>query len=120
MRTFNVRLAAILLAITAVARAVFTDFKLFGRQIYGLHGFQTRRNAGFFLEQADRARTMPPRPTKNPTSWPNARRSRRRLDNLNWFIRWLPTIPRALDAMENYGMLMADNIRDVPVRTRRY
>ena len=45
MRTFNVRLAAILLAVLVV----------FGVGVYFLHGYQLRRNAYVFKREAERA-----------------------------------------------------------------
>ena len=63
MRTFNVRLAAILLALTVV----------FGGGVYFLHGYQVKRNAYVFLDEADKAQDRAKRPRRTRTRKKNKR-----------------------------------------------
>ena len=80
-KTLNVRLLAILLGATLLGVAA----------IHGLHGFQVRRQAVFFLEQAREAREK--------GQFPQA---------LNHFDQYLRLRPDDVEALEEFGLLEAD------------
>jgi predicted Zn-dependent protease len=101
VKTFNVRLGLILLA-TAVVLA-------FG--IFFLNRFQVRRNAGFFLEQAKIAEDEAKRAHVSDKKG-EQKAIQTQLNNLGWYLRLAPKDAQAVDVMEQYGILSADNFRD--------
>ncbi|MCC6124896.1 MAG: tetratricopeptide repeat protein [Pirellulales bacterium] len=110
MKTFNVRLAAVLLVGTLV----------FGVGVYFLHGFQMRRNAGFFLDKAEIAKKEAKTARDKSDAKGERKAIQEQLENLGWFFRLAPEDTRSLDAREEYGMLMADNIRDATTFSAAY
>jgi cellulose synthase operon protein C len=107
MRTFNVRLAAVLLAILVV----------FGVGVYLLHGYQLRRNAYMFKREAERSEKLAEEAAKSKDV--NARRAalRASVSNLSWYVRFAPD---DMDAMEHLGMMLADQAEDGPTSARAF
>ncbi len=97
MRTLNVRLAVILLVIIAVG----------GGGIYFIHYFQQKRNADFFLEQAEIAKQEVENAKKEKKTEEAAKALQTQIKNMKWYLSFRPN---DLDVMENLGMLFADNI----------
>ena len=101
MKTFNVKLAAILL----VSGLVF----LVG--VYFWHGHQVYASAGFFLDLAKVAEDKAADARKSADKPAERKAIQDRATNLAWFLRLAPRDPRALDVSEVYGLLMADNLQ---------
>ncbi len=80
--------------------------------VYFLNYYQVRRNAGFFLEQAASAEQEAKLAHDKSDKRAERKAIEEQLNDLAWFIRLVPKDPRCLDVQEEYGMLMADNIRD--------
>ncbi len=88
-RTLNVKFALLLLGALVIV----------GVGGYFLHGFQVRRNAGIFLQQADKAE-KDGKPTQAA----------------DYLSRYLALVPHDKDALARYGLLLADDklIADSP------
>ena len=99
MRTLNVRLAVILLVIVVVG----------GMSIYFVHYFQQKRNADFFLEQAELAKQDAENAKKEKNTEEEEKALEKQIKNLEWYLSFRPN---DLDVMENLGMLRADHIVD--------
>ena len=95
MRTFNVRLAAILLAILVV----------FGIGVYFLHGYQVQRNAYVFKREAERAQARAEEAAKEKDAAAERSAFKESIKNLSWYVR---LVPDDVDAVEQLGMLLAD------------
>jgi tetratricopeptide (TPR) repeat protein len=98
MRTLDVRLAAILLAVTVV----------FGTSVYFLHGFQVKRNANVFLQEAERSLTQ----AKEAKMAKNVREERDGYRNairyLGWYVR---LVPDDVDNVAKLATLLADRAK---------
>ena len=99
MRVFNVRLAAILLAIGVV----------FVVGVYFLHGFQVQREAGYFLEVANTSEKEAERAAKDKDSASEAQSTKDAIKYLEWYIRLKP---QDVGAMERLGVMLDENSRD--------
>ncbi len=99
MRTLNVRLAIILFVIVVVL----------GTGVYLLHGFQQRRNANFFLEQAELASQRAEAAGKEDKKEEQEKAIADQIKNLEWYLSLRRT---DLDALEKLGILRADNCKD--------
>ena len=64
------------------------------------------------MEQAERAKADVAKYHKESNKPAERKAIQSQIDNLGWFIGLAPDDPRALDAMESHGMLLADNFRD--------
>ncbi len=95
MRTFNVRLAAILLALSVV----------FGGGVYLLHGYQVRRNAKAFLDQADRADKQAAAAAKEKDGWHEQKARLEAINYLSWYVRLMPD---KVDSLERLGLMRAE------------
>jgi cellulose synthase operon protein C len=95
MRTLNVRLAAILLAVVVV----------FGVGVYFLHGYQVRRNAYVFKNEAELAAKRVKEAAKAKDAKAEQNAVRDRLKNLGWYYR---LVPDDLDAAEEFGTLLSE------------
>ena len=84
MKTFNVRLAAVLLVIAVV----------FGVGVYFLHGYQVWRNADFFLTRATQAEEEAKAFHDKPDRKAERKAIKNQLDNLRWFFGLAPNDSR--------------------------
>ncbi len=99
MRTFNVRLAAILVAVTVV----------FGIGVYVVHGIQVKRNAQAFLDQADEAEKRAKDAVKENDPWEEQKARRNVIKNLSWYVQLMPD---KVDALERLGLMRAGQSYD--------
>jgi cellulose synthase operon protein C len=97
VRTLNVRLAAILLVIIIVG----------GAGTYFVHYFQQKRNADFFLEQADIAKQDVENAKKEKKTEEETKALKKQIENMQWYLSFRPN---DLDVVEKLGMLRADHI----------
>jgi tetratricopeptide (TPR) repeat protein len=107
VRTLNVRLAIILLAVIIVG----------GASGFLIHYIQQYRNAGFFLEQADLAKQDADKAKKDKNSEEEEKARKRQIENMQWY---LALRPYDLDKMEELGMLKADHILDAQTFYQAY
>jgi cellulose synthase operon protein C len=101
VKTFNVRLAVILLV----------TFVVLGVGVFFLNRFQVRRNAGFFLDQAEIAKAEAAK-AHGSDKKAEQKAIQEQLKNFAWYLRLAPNDAQAVDVMEQFGILSADNIRD--------
>lgn len=107
MRVFNVRLAAILLAIVVV----------FGVGIFLVHGYQVRRNAVFFLTAAEEAQERVAKADKDKDPAAKEEATKDAIEYLVWYIRLMPSDYKA---MEKYALLLAETAyKDGAVQSNR-
>jgi tetratricopeptide (TPR) repeat protein len=107
VRTLNLRLAIILLIIAIVG----------GASVYALHGFQQRRNAYFFLEQAELAQQQAAKAAKENKPEEEQEAIKEQMKNLEWYL----TLRRSdWDVLEKLGMLRAEHIVDLPSFRQAY
>lgn len=99
MRTFNVRLAAILLGIVVVACV----------GIYLLHGYQMRRNARVYLTQAHRAMDQAAEAAKKKDVKAEEEANKEAIRCLGWYVRFTP---KDAEALEKLGLLQAKQAYD--------
>ena len=99
MRTLNVRLAVSLLVIIVVC----------GTGIYFAHIFQQKRNANFFLEQAELAKQEVEQAKKDKNTTEEEKALQKQFRNMEMYLMFKPG---DLDVMESFGMLRADHISD--------
>ncbi len=104
MRTLNVRLAVILLVIIVVG----------GAGVYFIHYFQQRRNADFFLDQAEIAKQDVEKAKKEKNAEEEAKALERQEKNLGWYLSFRPN---DLDVTECLGMLLAEHMVDSATHT---
>jgi cellulose synthase operon protein C len=95
MRVFNVRLAAILLAVVVV----------FGVGVFFLHGYQVQRNADFFLDEAKKARERAQEAAKNKDTEAERQATKEALEYLHWHVNLMPN---DADSLEQLGNMLAD------------
>jgi cellulose synthase operon protein C len=95
MRVFNVRLAAILFAIVVV----------FGVGVFFLHGFQVKKNATFFLNEARKSQEVAAKAAKDGNIELDMKESKRAIDYFGWYVTLMP---KDIDAAEEYANLLAD------------
>ena len=100
MRTLNVRLAVILLAIIVVVLAPASYF---------LHRFQQISNADFFLEQANIAKQEAENAKKGEKNDEELKAIEKQCRNMELY---LVLRPDNLDVMNDLGILRADHIVD--------
>ncbi|MEN6457348.1 MAG: tetratricopeptide repeat protein [Thermoguttaceae bacterium] len=93
MRTFNTRLAGILIAVAIV----------FGGGVYLLHGYQVRRNADVFLVQANQAEKQADEAAKRHDSRREDKARRDAVNYLKWYVRLMPN---KVDSRERLGVMM--------------
>ena len=106
MRTFNIRLAVIVLAILAV----------FIASVYYLHGYQLHRNAYVFKREADRAQARAKKAAKAKDTEAEKSAFKQAVENLTWYVR---LVPDDIDAVEHLGMILADKAEDSRTFSRR-
>ncbi|MCE5266389.1 MAG: tetratricopeptide repeat protein [Planctomycetaceae bacterium] len=94
MRTFNVRLAGIVVAVVVV----------FGIGVYFLHAYQVKRNANVFLEQAKRADKQADAAAKEDDQEGEQKARRDAINYRKWYVRLMPD---NVDCMEELGLMMA-------------
>ena len=99
MRTLNLRLAGILIAITIV----------FGAGVYFLHGYQQKRNAVFFLEQADVAKQQYDKAHEEKKTEEEEKALEQQLKYLQWYISFRPD---DLKAIEQLALILADRVNN--------
>ena len=99
MRTLNVRLAAILLTIGIVLSSSF----------YLVHKYQIRRNAYAFMRQADHWEELAEQATKKNDLKQALRCYMQAGKCLKGYVY---LVPNDVDALEKYGMLLADIAQD--------
>ncbi len=99
MRTLNVRLAGILLAVTVV----------FGIGVYFLHASQVRSNASFFREESARAEEEAAQAAKEKNFEAEEEARKNAIRYLDWYVRLMPD---EYEAMERLGMMMAARAMD--------
>jgi tetratricopeptide (TPR) repeat protein len=101
MRTFNSRLFAVLLAGGVV----------FGTGVYFLHAFQVRRNAHVFWQAAQRAKERAERAKGEDEAQDEQQAFVEAIRNFGFY---LTLRPDDLDALEEYGLFLADRGRYGP------
>jgi len=95
MKQFNLRLFGVLVAIVVV----------FGTGIYFLHGFQVKRNAHVFLDEARRSKEQ----AEQAKADKNIEKAREAYNEaFKNYGEYLKFAPDDLDALEEYGLLLAD------------
>ena len=99
MRTFNVRLAIILLVIAAA----------FCGGIYLLHGYQMHRNARVYLATAHRAMDAAAEAAEKKDAYAEAEANKEAIRCLGWYIR---IMPKDAEAIETLGLLKAKQAYD--------
>jgi len=99
VRTLNVRLAIILLVIIVVC----------GTGINFIHYFQQKRNANFFLEQAELAKQEVENAQKDKNTKAETKALEKQLRNLEWYLSFRPN---DLDVMETLGLIRAEHMYD--------
>jgi tetratricopeptide (TPR) repeat protein len=104
MRVFNVRLAAILLSIVMV----------FGIGVFFLHGYQVRRNADFFLDEARKSQELAAEAVKDNDANAEKKANKEAINFLNLYIKLKPIQlkPEEVDVLEELGIMMADYSRE--------
>ncbi len=95
MRTLNLQLSAILLAITIV----------FGGGTYFLHGYQVQRNAGVFKREAEHFEERADEAVKKKDAKAAGLAYRDAIKNLSLYVR---LVPNDVDAMEKLGLMTAN------------
>jgi cellulose synthase operon protein C len=100
MRTFNVRLAGILLGIVVVL----------GISVYFLHKHMVYSNASFFLVESKEAEERAAAAAKDKNAVLQAKATKEAIDYLQWYVG---LIPRQYDQMEHLGILLADKAQRV-------
>jgi len=95
MRTLNIRLALVLLAIMVVL----------GGGVYWLHAYQVERNAYVFLEQADRAEEQAKKAAEEGNDWLQQQSMQETIRNLSWYVRLMPD---ESEVRERLGLLYAE------------
>ena len=99
MRTFNVRLAAILFVVAVV----------FCGGVYFLHGYQVHRNAYVFKVEADRQIEKMKQATDAGNVQEQGEAYRGAVRNLFWYVRLMPD---DVDELEKLATLLADHVED--------
>ena len=94
MRTFNVRLAAILLAIMVV----------FSGGVYFLHRYQVHRNAGMFKAAAERAEKQAADAAKKKDASGERQANAEVIKCLDWYRQLMPD---DVEATEKLGLMLA-------------
>ena len=105
MRTLNVRMAAILLAVSVV----------FGGGVYLLHGYQIKKNASMFLKQADIEEERVKKATEEGNSWLKQKALNDTVRCLGWYVRLMPD---EVEVRERLGMILAEWSSDVDATNR--
>jgi tetratricopeptide (TPR) repeat protein len=99
VRTLNLQLTAILLAIVII----------FGGGFLFLHGYQVERNAYVFKRESEVLEQRAEAATKKKDDKAAALAYRDAIRNLSWYVR---LVPNDIDAMEKLGLMTADMSRD--------
>jgi cellulose synthase operon protein C len=95
MRVFNVRFAAILLVVVV----------FFGAGVFLLHGFQVRRSANFFRDEAKNAQERAKAAKSDKDVEAEKQANKEALECLNWYVQLTPT---DADAMEQLGTMLSE------------
>lgn len=99
MRTLNVRLAGVLLAVMV----------FFGVGVYFLHAYQVSRNASFFLDESARAEEEAAQAAKEKNHNAEEEARKNAIRYLDWYVRLMPD---EYESMERLGMMMAARAMD--------
>ena len=103
VRTLNVRLAAILLAVGVVSVV----------GVYFLHKYQVRRNAYVFKDEAERALKQSEAAAKEKNADLEQKAYKIAANNYFWYVR---LVPDDVDTQEKLGLLLADHAQQTQDR----